>query len=122
MTFRGKTGTRTVPISDAAATLFSRVSRSKLPAALLFPRDDGHRWAHSDWDKLTREAATIAQLPKGCCLYTLGHSFITEAISQGLTTLDVVRLCGTSVLMIEKHYRHLVADAARDRLARVEIL
>lgn len=91
-------------------------------SATLFLRDDGRSWAHSDWDKLIREAASIAKLPEGCCLYTLRHSFITEAISQGLTTLDVARLCGTSVLMIEKHYGHLVADAARGRLARVEIL
>ncbi len=55
-------------------------------------------------------------------MYTLRYSFITEAISQGLTTLDVGRLCRTGVLMIEKHYGHLVADAASDRVARVEIL
>jgi integrase len=122
MTFRGKTGVRSVPLSDAAAALFTRLSKSKLPAAPMFLRDDGRPWAHSDWDKLIREAASIAKLPEGCCLYTLRHSFVTEAISQGLTTLDVARLCGTSVLMIEKHYGHLVADAARDRLARVEIL
>jgi site-specific recombinase XerD len=96
---------------------------AKLPAARLFMRDDGRPWQqHSDWDKLIREAATLAKLPEGCCLYTLRHAFITEAISQGMTTLDVARLCGTSVLMIEKHYGHLVAGAARDRLARVEIL
>jgi hypothetical protein len=52
----------------------------------------------------------------------LRHSFITEAISQGMTTLDVTRSCSTSVLMIEKHYGHLVADAARDRLSRVAML
>jgi threonine/homoserine/homoserine lactone efflux protein len=122
MTFIGKTGTRTVPLSDAAAALFVRLSKSKLPAAQLFTRDDGRPWAHSDWDQLIREAAAIAKLPDGCCLYTLRHSFITEAISQGMTTLDVARLCGTSVLMIEKHYGHLVADAARDRLSRVAML
>lgn len=122
MTFTGKTGTRTVPLSDASAPLFVRLSKSKLPGARLFTRDDGRSWAHSDWDQLMREAAAIAKLPDGCCLYTLRHSFITEAISQGMTTLDVARLCGTSVLMIEKHYGHLVADAARDRLSRVQML
>jgi integrase len=122
MTFKGKTGSRTVPLSDAAATLFIRLGKSKLPAAALFMRDDGRTWQHSDWDKLIREAAALAKLPEGCCLYTLRHSFITEAISQGMTTLDVARLCGTSVLMIEKHYGHLVASAAKDRLARVVIL
>jgi integrase len=56
------------------------------------------------------------------CLYTLRHSFVTQAITDGMTTLDVARLCGTSVGMIEKHYGHLVADAARKRLAAVTML
>jgi hypothetical protein len=37
-------------------------------------------------------------------------------------TLDVARLAGTSLLMIEKYYGHLVSDAARLRLANVEML
>jgi hypothetical protein len=39
-----------------------------------------------------------------------------------MTTLDVARLCGTSVGMIEKHYGHLVASSARSRLAAVTML
>jgi len=34
----------------------------------------------------------------------------------------VARLTGTSVGMIEKHYGHLVADSARERLAAVVML
>jgi integrase len=122
MTFSGKTGRRDVPLSPAAIALFSRVAESKLPGAYLFVRDDGKPWAHSDWDELVREAAEKAGLPKGVCLYTLRHSFITQALTDGMTTLDVARLVGTSVMMIEKHYGHLVASAARERLAKVQIL
>jgi integrase len=122
MTFDGKTGSRTVPLSKAAAAVFKRVSKGKLPTAPLFTRDDGKPWAHSDWDELVREAAKVAKLPKGTCLYTLRHSFITQAITDGMTTLDVARLCGTSVSMIEKHYGHLVADSARERLSAVTML
>jgi hypothetical protein len=39
-----------------------------------------------------------------------------------MTTLDVARLVGTSIMMIEKAYGHLVASAARERLAKVEML
>ena len=35
---------------------------------------------------------------------------------------DAVAAVGTSVMMIEKHYGHLVASAARERLAKVQIL
>jgi integrase len=122
MTFTGKTGTRTVPLSEAALVVFKRVAKGKLPTAPLFTRDDGKAWAHSDWDELVRAAGAAAKLPNGTCLYTLRHSFITQAITDGMTTLDVARLCGTSVGMIEKHYGHLVADAARMRLAAVTML
>jgi integrase len=120
--FKGKTGARTVPLAPAALALFKRLAKGKLPGAPLLARADGKPWAHSDWDELVRAAAEQAKLPPGVCLYTLRHSFITQAITDGLSTLDVARLTGTSVTMIEKHYGHLVADAARERLAQVELL
>jgi len=122
LTLKGKVGARTIPLSPQALALFKRLSKSKMPGARLFVRDDGRPWGHSDWDELVRAAAEKAKLPKGVCLYTLRHSFITQAITDGMTTLDVARLCGTSVGMIEKHYGHLVADAARKRLAAVTML
>jgi integrase len=122
MTFRGKVGARTVPLSRAALALFRRLAKGKLPGAPLLTRNDGKPWAHSDWDELVRAASKAAKLPAGVCLYTLRHAFITQAITDGMTTLDVARLCGTSVGMIEKHYGHLVADAARERLAAVTLL
>jgi integrase len=122
MQFTGKTGTRVVPLSPAAITLFSRLAESKLPNAHLLVKDDGKPFAHSDWDEDVREAAAKAKLPTGVCLYTLRHSFITTALTSGMATLDVARLVGTSIAMIEKSYGHLVASAARERLAKVEML
>ena len=120
--FTGKTGARTVPLSPAAIDLFKRLAKGKLPAAHLLTRDDGKPWAHSDWAELVRDAAKKAKLPKGVVLYTLRHSWITEALLAGMATLDVARLTGTSLQMIEQHYGHLVAEAARERLAAVEML
>jgi integrase len=122
MTFTGKTGSRTVPLAPAAVALFKRLATDKKPGDRLLVRDDGNPWAHSDWDELVRAAATAASLPDGTCLYTLRHSFVTTALTSGLATLDVARLVGTSVMMIEKHYGHLVASAARERLAKVAML
>jgi integrase len=119
MRFKGNKGPRIVPLSGPALTLFKRLAESKLPLARLLVRDDGKPWAHSDWDELVRDAAKSAKLPPGVCLYTLRHSFITQAIQDGLSILDVARLCGTSVMMIEKHYGHLVHSVARERLAKV---
>jgi integrase len=120
--FAGKTGSRTVPLSPSAVALFKRLAKDRAPGDLLLVRDDGQRWNHSDWDELVRDAAKAAKLPPGVCLYTLRHSWITTALQGGLATLDVARLVGTSVIMIEKHYGHLVASAARRRLAKVAML
>lgn len=69
-----------------------------------------------------RAAAEKAGLPNGVCLYTLRHSFITQALMDGVSTLDVARITGTSLAMIEKHYGHLVMREARERLDRVKLL
>jgi len=66
--------------------------------------------------------AEAARLLKGVCLYTLHHSFITQVVTDAMTTLDVARLCGRCVGMIEKHFGHLVASSARQRLAGVTML
>jgi integrase len=116
MTFIGKTGKRSVPLSPQSVILFKRIAQGKQPAAHLFTRDDGKPWAASDWDGLVRAAAQSAGLPAGVCLYTLRHSFITEAITGGLSPLDVARFVGTSLVMIDKHYGHLAHTAARERL------
>jgi len=122
LTLSGKTGTRTVPLSEPAVALFTRLAKGKLPGALLLVRNDGKPWAHSDWDELVKAAVAKAKLPSGTVLYTLRHSFITQALTDGMTTLDVARLVGTSLPMIERHYGHLVASAARERLDRVVML
>jgi integrase len=126
MTFTGKTGSRVVPLSPAALALFKRLASGRTPEARLFTRDDGEPWAHSDWDELVREAAKSAKLPAdprtGTCLYTLRHSFITGALLGGMPTLEVARLVGTSVMMIEANYGHLCASSARKALARVAML
>lgn len=122
ISFRGKTGPRTVPLSPAAVELFKRCARGKHPNAHLLLRDDGQPWNRYDWDDLIREARAKAKLPSGTVLYTLRHSWITEALLGGMTTLDVARLTGTSLAMIERHYGHLVVGSARERLAQVPML
>jgi integrase len=120
ITLTGKTGTRVIPLSPAAVVLFERLSKDKLPTAFLLTRDDGRHWAHSDWDKLVRDAASKAALPKGTCLYTLRHSWITAALTDGMSPLVVARIVGTSLPMIDRNYGHLSDASARDHLARVK--
>ena len=66
-----------------------------------------------------KAAAADANLPSETVLYTLRHSWIIDAIVAGMDLLTVAKLVGTSLLMIEKTYGHLVHDAVRDKLAKV---
>ncbi len=122
MAFNGKTGKRKVPLSPPAVALFKRLAKSKLPSAHLFTADDGKPWANCKWSLPVREAAAKAKLPKGTVLYTLRHSWITETLLAGMATLEVSKLSGTSLPMIEKNYGKLVTEVARERLAQITLL
>ena len=120
-TFTTKTGVRTIPVSPAARTLFDRLAKSKLPSARMFT-DGGGDWTPQGWAPKVKAAAAKAELPPDVVLYTLRHSWITDAIIGGLDPVTVARLTGTSLEMISKHYGHLAQDAARDKLAQVDFL
>ena len=122
MTFIGKTGTRKIQLSDAAVELFKQLAKSKTPKAHLFTRDDGLPWAHRKWAYPLKEAAEKAGLPEGVVTYSLRHSWISEALKMGMPTLEVARLTGTSLEMIEKHYGHLATKDVFDRLNKVAML
>jgi integrase len=126
MTFTGKTGTREkAPLSPAAVKLFKRLAEGKAPTDLLLTRDDGKQWQHSDWDDLVREAAKGAELPtergSGVCLYTLRHSYITDAVNAGNSMLAVAEAVGTSSAMIAKFYGKSTG-AAQMQLRKLRVL
>src|SRR4029079_11711911 len=115
----GKTGPREVPVSDAAAALFKRLTARKLPSAYLFTRDDGKAWQHSDQDELMRAAAKLAKLPAGAVFYTLRHTHIANALTGGVGIHQVGKLCGTSVRMIELHYDKFLHSNVQENLNKI---
>jgi len=145
MSFTGKTGTREVRVSPAAAALFRRLAQGKRPKSLLFVRRENVTgaqccmletrqqvvwwspspkavpWVSFDWGPMVRQAVIAAELPRETVLYTLRHSFISAALSK-MTLLDVARMTGTSLLMMEKYYAHMNNDAAHAALSAVEII
>lgn len=112
----GKTGGRSVPISDRMAALCRDQAKGKLPKALLFTRADGVAWSRDNWGKPFQEAVTKAKLGDGVVLYTLRHSAISEMIANGMNAFTVATLTGTSVAMIQAHYGHLFADKVKEAL------
>ncbi len=122
VTFTTKGHVRTIPLSPAAIALFDRLAKGKQPSAHLFTREDGKPWRPYDWHDGIREAANKAKLPRETVLYTLRHSWITDAIGGGMDPLTVAKLVGTSLAMIESNYGHLRDKAARESLAKLRFV
>jgi integrase len=103
---------RQVPLRALKAEqLIMLLCKDKLPNASIFLRDDGKPWEHSDWDHLVREARERAGILK-VTAYDLRHTFISEALANGVDPLTVSRIAGTSLEMISQTYGKLIEDHA----------
>lgn len=112
---------RQITVPETAADFLGKQAKGKLPAAPLFSRGDGRAWNKDAWKHPIKDAVSAAKLPSGVAAYTLRHSVITDLIRDGLPALTVAQLSGTSVVMIERHYGHLVRDDAEQALARLAL-
>lgn len=122
ITFRGKTGSRTVAISTAASKFFTEASHGKTPAAPLLATSYGQKWNKDSWKKPFRAAVTRAKLPEAVVLYSFRHTAISEMIMGGMDAFVVAKLTGTSVPMIEKNYGHLSHDVVTAKLDKVRMM
>ena len=126
MTFIGKTRRKVVPrtvtLAEPALGLFKKLTKDKPATAFIFTRDDGLRWNHSDWDEAVKAAAKTAKLPDETILYTCRHSFISQAINDGMTTVEISKFTGTSLQMIELHYGKVLTDDSLKRMAKIKFV
>jgi integrase len=118
----GKTGRRTIPLSPDAVKFFKSCSMDKEASAPLIARDGGSAWTRFAWRDEMQVAVKAARLPDDVVLYSVRHAAISEMIVSGMDLLTVARMTGTSVMMIQKHYGHLVQDQIREQLAKVKVL
>jgi len=116
----GKTGPRTIRVSDKAREVLDTLVQDRAPNAPLFLTNSRKRWTVDTWHSRFVTARDKAKMPTAT-LYFARHSFISEALTQGIPIHDVARYTGTSVKIIERNYGHLTKDGA-DRINRVAIL
>ncbi|MGQ7830451.1 tyrosine-type recombinase/integrase [Altererythrobacter sp. Z27] len=119
---KDKTGKpRRIQLPAEAASLFTKNVNDKLPAALLFRRNNGKRWDRNTWKLPIAAAVKAAGLPSGTTAYTLRHSTIADLVSAGLPLLTIAQISGTSAEMIERHYGLLASDAALKALGELAL-
>lgn len=98
---------RTVPVGvihGAAATL-DRITRNKLPNAPIFNIDQNRR------QKIMTTVCDGLKI-NDASAYCFRHSFITDCLSArpAVPVMEVARICGTSVVMIERTYAKLLVE------------
>lgn len=113
---------RKITLPPATAAFFAEQCKDKLPTAPLLARGDGSAWNKDAWKYPFKDAVIAAELPAAATAYALRHSTITDLIAlHKLDTLTVAQLSGTSLLMIEKHYGHLLREHAAKALASLTL-
>lgn len=111
-------GDRRIGLPKVTADFFAAQSADRKPTAPLFPRADGSGWTKDAWKKPLKQAAKAAALPNATVAYALRHSAITDLIAlHRLDTMTVAQIAGTSLVMIEKNYGHLLREHAKAGLA-----
>ncbi len=119
---KDKTGKpRRIQLPKEAANLFAGQIKNKLPSAALLMRANGKAWNKDSWKQPIAAAVAAAQLPSDATAYTLRHSTITDLVSAGLPLLTIAQISGTSAEMIERHYGHLISDAAVKALGELAL-
>lgn len=119
---KDKTGKpRRIQLPAEAAKLLATQAKNKLPGAPLFMRANGKAWDKNSWKLPIGAAVTAAKLPSDATAYTLRHSTITDLVSAGLPLLTIAQISGTSAEMIERHYGHLVSEAAIEALGTLAL-
>jgi integrase len=119
---KSKTSSANVVLPTAAIALFKRMAKDKLLAAPLLHRPDGHAWDNSNfWNPKIKDVGERVGIPD-LCAYHLRHTGISALIEAGTDILTVARLARTSVDQIQKHYGHLHADVAREKMDRAKVI
>ncbi len=117
----GKTGSRTIPLTPASVALFAQFAKDKMPTAFLLTRDDGTPWAHSSWDVLVKEprrAPSCRRKPVSIRWPQLHHPGAPGRGEHARGHQDRRHLACHD----REALRHLVADTARARLAKVQLV
>lgn len=116
-----KGSARVVPVAgDALAVLRRRAeARTGEGGGLVFTGARGGPVEMRYLSKRLQRLAERAKVGKNVTAYSLRHAYGTRMAAAGVPLLDLARIMGTSVVMIEKHYGHYDPARGASHVARV---
>lgn len=118
----GKTGTRTVFLSEQAIGILTQASKLKHPNAFLLVKDDAQPWGEKDHSRRFKDAVVNGGLLSDTVFYCLRHYHISKALLARVSTQVIAENCGTSIKMIESHYGKFMNDDRVDMLNKIQIV
>lgn len=110
----GKTGPRIVTLTTEATAFLKKRAEKKLPTAYLLPDSAGGKWPRSGHHRVMKRAAELANLPDDTCVYSLRHAHASRAIEAGMPLSVLAENLGTSLLMLQRNYAHVLQRTRRD--------
>ncbi len=120
----GKTGRRVITcepesigIIDDLRTLLQEFGFQTIGQTTLWPNPKGG--VVQDMGKSFKSALRALDLPAHLSddpLYLCRHTYITHHLLNGISSDFLATNCGTSVEMIERHYKHIRAEQIREKV------
>jgi integrase len=105
---KGKTGPRTIAVTEELRVLLARLVSGRRGSEPLFTKSDGTAWGRDNQTKPMKQAVKAAGLNPEVTVYSLRHSWIAAALMAGVEVRIVADHCGTSVAMIEQTYSKFI--------------
>jgi integrase len=100
-------------LQSSAVDFFRKLAGDRPASEFLFLKSDGTRWKSSEQTRPIKLALEKAKLDPLASLYTLRHTYISEAIERNTPLTIIAENCGTSVRMIETNYAHILLKHRR---------
>lgn len=117
----GKTGERSVFLSQDAVAYLKTQAKNKLPGAYLFTQANGKPWDSNVQGMAMKALRKRANLPANTTFYSLRHYHISMQLNQGLPVLFIAQNNGTSVRMIEQTYGKFSDESRHDIAQRLSL-
>jgi integrase len=111
---------RTIFLPPECAAIVERLA-SEYPTGPLFRSVKGLAWKADRLAKRFDSRRRAAGLRAGLSPYSYRHTYATNALLAGESPAILAELLGTSIIMLQRHYSHLVAHQSRLRAAALRI-